>query len=255
MSSYPGQEWAPDSVAQPAAAAGLWPAGNYEGDFISGTLVSSQIKGTPGFELRFNVGGTEKIVNIWLSDAAAEIATEQLAAVGWNGNVAKPEFAVSGPIRLYMKHDVYKGKQKEQWNISNFEAKAPPSASDPTLSRFAARFKNAIAAKKAAPPPPRPMPPPMQPRPTAPLPAQAAAVPPKAPPRPAPKAPAPPAAVDIPADRRATTQDGAWAVWVKANCEDAEMFYDAVERIANTNDPSIVTPEQWAQIANSAPPF
>lgn len=233
-------DWVPptEETQQPEAVVELWPAGNYEGTLKGGTLVSSQIKGTPGFEFKFDVNGHEKIVTVWISDAGAEIAIGQLKVLGWNGDMGKPEFEASGPVSLYMKHDTYKGKTKEQWMVSTFERKAAPSASDPALARFAARFKSMA---KAPPPPP----------PGKPSLASDAS-------KPAPKPPAPKAPPKPPAPKpkpKASTMEEAWQVWLDAKCEDGELFYKQVEKTAGTTDTENVTAAQWADIAAAAPPF
>lgn len=228
-------DWTEDGQqATTQTASGLWPAGNYDGTLIDGTLVSSQMKGTPGIQLRFEVQNVEKIVNVWITDASAEIAVNQLEAIGWNGNMAAPEFSKVGqPCKLYMKHGMYKNKPKEEWQISSFTAKPPPAATDPMLTRFAARFKAKVSTP--APPPTRPTPPP---------------------PAAAGKGPPPPKA----AASKATTMEEAWAAWTKGDKpgdEDktAELFYKQVEIVAGTTDTSNVTPEQWNSVAAAAPPF
>ena len=51
-----------------------WPAGNYVGKLLSHELVTSQIKGTPGIRLWFEVEGEEVSVDVWITDASADIA-------------------------------------------------------------------------------------------------------------------------------------------------------------------------------------
>ena len=237
MTSGYDTSWVPSEGAPQTA--NIWPEGNYEGEFVGGKFIASALKGTPGIELTFNVHDAQRSSTIWISENAGAPAFDQLQAVGWDGNVASPGFSKIGSmIPLYMKHEEYKGKLKEQWRVSTLGTRAAPSASDPVINKFAARFKalappsvNGTAPAKPAPAP-------------APAPAAPKAPPPKAPPKP--KSPPKP---------RAATMDEAWAYWVECKCEDSELFYATIEKVAGHADSEKLPPEQWATVAASAPPF
>jgi len=241
-------------AAQPAQSA-LYPEGQYVGSLLRSELVTSQIKGTPGMRLYFRVDNREVQVDLWITEGGAQIALDQLAALGWNGDYEHAEFANGENAPLYVRHESYKGKVRERWNISNFERRPPPPPTDSSLVRFAARYK-----QHAAPPPAPPAGAPSVPRPA-----------PQSPGRPAPavRAPARPAPKPVPS--AATTEldrykqmvaaardvDSAWAVWEAAGFNDsnAAEFWENVERIGGTTDPAQIPAEKWQMIAGAAPPF
>lgn len=230
-----------------------WPAGNYTGKLLRHELVTSQIKGTPGIRLWFEVEGEEVTADVWITDASADIAIQQLESIGWNGDFAAPEFAGGDATKLYLKHETYKNKPQARWSISTFATKPPPAPTDGHLAQFAARYK----AKTAAPPPAP------SGKPTAPT------TPPVAPaPKPAPKPP--PAAQTPPAKPagKASKQtaydkavaaaidlDSAWAAWQAVECSDADAFYREVKRVTGAADGAGATPDQWREVAAAAPPF
>jgi hypothetical protein len=233
---------------------GLWPAGNYEGDYVEHEIGSSATKGTPYVLFRFKIKDSERVVEVttWISEKNQESARSDMQALNPSGVYPDITFAPAGPIKLYMKHEQkYKaapGVMEERWRISNVK---PPDAS------FMARFFAGVQSAKPPPPPPssRPIAPPPK-----------AAAPPKAPPpkAPAPKAPSAPAkpkgdpaheakiaryhaAIDEVKDA-----DTAWAAWCAAECEDADAFWKAVGEFG---DPDSLTPAQWRELAMKAPPF
>lgn len=212
---------------------GLWEAGSYVGRLVRHELVTSGLKGTPGIKLTFEVYGYEIDVHVWITDASADIAAEQLQAVGWNGDFVSAGFDPPDEVPLWMKHEEYRGRMQERWSISTLERRPPPAPTDDALVRFAARYKNLSKAPPAAPPG----------RPVAARPAAKPA------PKPRPDAGPPP--------QPARSQKEAWAVWQASGAaNDPDAFWDAVDDVAGVGaDPESLTPEQWRQVADAAPPF
>lgn len=146
--------WANDFENQPVTPpkpAQQWLPGQYEGEFQGHELVSSQTKGTPGIRLWFSVKGRVISVDLWITENAMRIAAEQLLQLGWNGEYGDTcEFTqTEQPVKLYLKHEDYKGKTQERWSISTF--RPPPSTTDGgIMAQFAARAKQ-IAAERANP--------------------------------------------------------------------------------------------------------
>lgn len=241
-------DWVPTDTTtdQLAEAVGqgppLWPEGSYTGVFQRHQTTASGAKGTPGIQIFFGVNEREVQVDCWITEATlAGMTGDQLAAIGWNGSYSDCEFDPPAQVPLYMKHDTYKGKTRERWNIST-QAKAATPAVVQAVDRACLVWKS----KRATPPPApggRPLPPPAAP-PRAAAPAKAPAAPPK-PPAP-PKAPkAKPAGPG--------TMDEAWAVWVECKCEDGTLFYGAIERVAGHADTDKLTAAQWSEVASLAP--
>lgn len=228
-----GNSWAPDSVEGGSVDSGLWPSGNYTGNLLRHECGASAVKGTNYIRLWFAVNGVEKPVDIWITEAAATMAMDRLAKVGWNGEWPECEFSICEGIALYMKHEVYKGKTKERWDISTFESKPVDGSA---MARFAQRFKASNS---------RPAPAPSAPPSAPPRPAQKSAAP-SAPPRPAAKA----AAVEY-------NQDSAWAAWAEElgdKC-DAGAFWAAVDRVRGEREVEQMTAKDWADVVAACPPF
>mgnify|MGYP000924591099 CR=1 FL=1 len=106
----------------------LWNPGNYVGNLVSGEFGKND-KGTPQCVLKFDIEGNQKIIFIYLSDGAREIAFEQLEQLGWNGSTSSPEFANGQGVDLYMKVERYEDKDREKWSISR-GFKTEPMAQD-----------------------------------------------------------------------------------------------------------------------------
>jgi len=226
---------------------GLWPPGNYEGDYVGHEIGSSATKGTPYVLFRFKIKDSERVVDVttWISENNQEAARADMLAMNASGTYPDITFSPPGPVRLYMKHEQkYKaapGVMEERWRISNVK---PPDQS------FMARFFAGVQSAKPPPPPPSS-------RPVAPPPKAAA---PTKPPS-APKAPAKSSAVSAndakmarynAAIAEAKDSDTAWAAWCVAGCEDADAFWKAAGEFG---DPDSLTPEQWREVALKAPPF
>ncbi len=232
-----GDQWAGDSIDQNQDV--LWPPGNYEGTLLRYECGASAAKGTNYIRLWFEVGGAEKAVDVWITEASMQMATERLAKVGWDGQYPECGFAAMGKtVSLYMRHDTYRGRTRERWDISTMESRP---ANDDVMSRFAARFRATQAAPAAVPgtPPKAPPKPPAVPVPAAP------ARPVAAPPRTAKKAEA------------VHTQDTAWAAWVQVFGEkcDAESFWRAVDDVRGHTPVESMTAEQWDRVAGACLPF
>lgn len=225
---------APDDASSTNKPA-LLPEGEYAATFVEGEYFESWAKGTPGFALKFKlVDAPDRVVRaeVWISEGGAAITEAALRAVGWNGSLESPEFSKAGePMTLWMRHDEWKGKTREKWNVKTPRATAAPAQKN-MASMFAARFKSNAPA------------------PAAPTAAPKAATPPKPPAKPAaPKAPPPPK------KGSASTLDEAWAVWASAGYEDGTKFYEAVDEVRGERDIESVTADEWAQIAEKATPF
>lgn len=231
--------YAPPSEAGNSAA-GLLPEGNYRGKYTGHQCTASVAKGTPGIMIDFDIGEGKSVrVECWLSEATLGGMTgDQLRSLGWNGEYG-PECRFEPPetVSLYMKHDTYKEKVRERWNIS-VQGKANESALA-GLSRACQLWKARGAAQ-------------------APVPASA----PKPPSRNGP-AKAPPAMTKPPAKkRRASSEDEAWAWWVKPEAgfkdetEAGEQFWLAVEEVAPGKGGKELTADEWdAVAARSKVPF
>ena len=220
--------------APAAVKPGLWPEGTYRGKYIEHVCAASNTKGTPGIQITFEVDGKRVTVDCWITGATlAGMTGDQLAVLNWNGEYDGPdtkcEFNPPEVVRLWMKHDTFKGKTRERWNIS---ANAKPVTPEKLAS-----VSNACAAWKGSRPPP----------------ANGETAPPKAPPRASTKAPPPPPKkTEKPS---ATNQDEAWALWVTTGNDDGEKFWAAVDKIAPGKDPADVTPEEWSKVVEVVLPF
>lgn len=226
-----------DEQGDQGAAPALWAEGNYTGKYVRHTTAASGVQGTPGIQVYFDIDGHEKVVEMWITPATLDGMTgDQLAALNWNGEYPNVEFDPPESVGLWMKHDTYKNKTRERWNISTFKAASPEKVQ--SLSRacdvWKAKRTAAPAAPLAAPKPP-----------------------PKAPPKPAGKAPPPPAKKPDPIPRTATNQEEAWQVWLdaKADKDGGAAFWNTVQTICGHQDAERVTEEEWGLIAGNAPPF
>lgn len=137
-----------------------WQPGIYEGTVRGGQAIESSSKGTPGFEVTFDVGGHDIKIPFWLSDAAWEGSMAGLARLGFNNDFTKPAFSVPGPHQLELTHEDYKGRPQPKWNLARRQAAA---LAPDKLAQLTARAKATASA-----PPPRPMgAPPAPPKPPA----------------------------------------------------------------------------------------
>lgn len=237
-----------DPTAGTEPASELWPEGNYEGTYVSHSCAPSQTKGTPGIAITFQVRDDKQVtVDCWITEATlAGMTGDQLAAMGWNGDYTKAEFDPPAVCKLYMKHDTYKGKTRERWNISANAKPITPAALQ-SVSRACDLWKARRAGSTPVPAAPPKAPPPAKPKPAA------GGPPPRAP------AKAPPKPAGTPAkpkeERLASTQDEAWDFWVNAGCDDGEKFWKAVEEIAPGKDPATLTAAEWSKVAAFDIPF
>jgi len=215
----------------------LLPEGEYAATFVEGEYFESFAKGTPGFALKFRlVDAPDRVVRaeVWISEGGASITEAALRAVGWNGSLDAPEFSKVGEeLTLWMKHDTWKGKTREKWNVKTPRQVAGPAQKNMAMM-FAERFKSSAPAPAA---------PTAAPKATLPKPPAKAAAPakPKAPPKPSVK--------------RATTLDEAWATWAHAGHEDGTLFYAAIDEIRGERDIDALTADEWAQVEAKATPF
>lgn len=211
--------------------ASLLPEGEYAATFVEGEYFESFAKGTPGFALKFRlVDAPDRVVRaeVWISEGGAAITEAALRAVGWNGSLDAPEFSKAGePMTLWMRHDTWKGKTREKWNVKTPRQAASPMQKN-MATMFAERFKSSAPA------------------PAAPTAAPKASAPPK------PPASKPPARTK---KHSASTLDEAWAAWAHAGYEDGTKFYEEVDKIRGERDIESVTADEWAQIAEKATPF
>ncbi len=243
----------------------FYPEGQYVGRLLRSELVTSQIKGTPGIRLYFQVDEREVSVDVWITENSAQIAIDTLESLGWNGSYESAEFSKGQGVALYLKHETYKGKSRERWNISNFERKPPPPVTDSNLVRFAARYKQNTAAPPA-PPVGAPSVPSVPGRGLHAAPGRSAPTPEpvsRAPARPTPRAVPSAATTDPKLDRYAQMVaaahdvDSAWAVWEAAGFSEANAaeFWENVEKLGGSSDPAEIPSEKWRLIAGAAPPF
>lgn len=235
--TYQSGEPAYQTAEEAAGTSGLWPEGNYTGKYLRHTTNASAVQGTPGIQVYFEVNEQERCVEMWVTPATLDGMTgDQLAALNWNGEYPNVEFDPPAEVGLWMKHDTYKNKTRERWNISTVSKAAAPEKLQ-SLSRacdvWKAKRTSAPAAPAAAPKPP-----------------------PKSPPKPAGKAPPPPKKPD-PIPRTATNQEEAWQVWLdaKADKDGGAAFWETVKSVCGHQDAERVTEEEWGLIAGNAPPF
>lgn len=227
---------------------GLWPEGNYEGTYLRHEFGASSSKGTEYLRIWFDVQGAEKAVDLWLTDGCFVMNQKRLSALGYRGVWPDIEFSAS-PVGLYVKHEMYKGRIRERWDISTLAAKSPDQS---VMARYFARLQNAMAQQPPTPaappaPPPRGVPAKAAAKPSA---ASAPARPSAAPPRPAAAPAAKEAAV-------VTDQDSAWAAWVEElgdKC-DAAAFWSAVDAQRGNREVEEMTAKDWAEVAAACPPF
>lgn len=227
--------------------AGLCPEGEYQGTFLSHKCTASAQKGTPCIEVDFDVQGHIKTVQLWITEGSLSGMTgDQLAHLGCSGEYPDVTFNPPNPVALYVKHEEYKGRWRERWNVS-----LPRAASEGSTTA-AARAMKLWAARRSAQPAPTGRP--ITPTIAAPSPRPAAAPPPpKAAPPPPPAAPA----FDI-----ATVVDANSAYAAIASVDpDGSKFWAAVAaaRDGSEGTPQEIaaklTPAEWQALVQSVHPF
>lgn len=236
MTVYANNGWAPDSMADDGA--GLWPPGNYTGTLLRHECGATLTSGTNYIRLWFEVNGAQKEVTLYLTDRTETFVKDKLDKLGWNYDPVNMEFANATDVPLYMKHETYKGRARERWDISTFESRP---ADGSLMARFAARCR-----AKGRPAPSVPSAPPS-------VPSRAGAAAGAVPPRPS----APPRRPEAALTNESYTQESAWAAWVEElgdKC-DAGAFWAAVDRVRGEREVEQMTAKDWADVVAACPPF
>lgn len=236
---------------QTQAPSGLCPEGEYQGVYIKHTCTASAQKGTPCIEVDFDVQGHIKTVQMYITEATLTGMTgDQLAHLGCSGEYPDVTFNPPEVVSLYVKHEEYKGRWRERWNVS-----LPRAASEGSATA-AARAMKLWAARRGAQPAPtgRPVTPTIA-APSPKPPALRAAV---APPPPAAPAPPPPA----PKHDLAAVIDANSAYAAIAHVDpDGTKFWAAVAaaRDGSEGTPQEIatklTPAEWQRIVTEIHPF
>lgn len=229
------------------APAGLCPEGEYQGVFLSHKCTASALKGTPCIEVDFDVQGHIKQVQMWITEGGlAGMTGDQLAHLGCEGVYPDVAFNPPNPVTLYCKHEEYKGRMRERWNVSL------PRAANDNASAAAARAMKLWAARRGVQPAPTGRP--TVPAITAPAPRAAVSPPP-------PKAPAPPPPPPKVADAAPVTDvNSAWAA-VSSVDPDGTKLWAAITaaRDGSEGTPQEIaaklTPAEWEAIVTSINPF
>lgn len=157
----------------------LLPENNYWCAIESAILSESTEKKTPQVTLTLKVeseqGDADEVIpldkaetrtcNMFLSEASWPYTEKKLAFLGFNGDFDDIKF--TEPRAWFeCRHEEYKGKQVERWELAGGGGKAPEKASSDVIRTFNAKWKQsqtskAPAAKPKAPPKPgRAAPPP-----------------------------------------------------------------------------------------------
>lgn len=221
-------------------------AGYYWAAPLSGKLTTTQT-GTMQFAIEFKLLDTDdrRTVFLFTTDAAWPYTEEKLRKLGWNGNADDMAFTADR-IELVCKHEQYNGKTREKWDVARDQAEMPVAPED-AKREVLARWKAGAGAKSAS-----------ARKPDA-VPARAST---------APAQSAPPRGRATPATPKtrepAKDENTAWEIFfrqakgVKASREQADIekeFDEKIAEVAKGRDKSVLTPEEWTEIANGGLPF
>jgi hypothetical protein len=221
--------------------------GNYLGLLVDGVVGATGEKKTPCLKVGFRVvskagpsGWVEMnpavdcSVYIYLSDAAWSVSESKLNALGFNGSFRQPEFgddAKTSGVILECKHEEYKGRMKEKWEIAASGSKLDDMPTD-VARVMEAKWRATHTAK----PTPKPA---AKPTPAA-----------KPAPAPAPAAPPPPA----PVPGNGITRDEAWSQVISSYGDKTEeataAWQKAIKKIGK--DESAMTAADWFEVAEDA---
>ena len=131
----------------------------YLGVFAEGGLEEVGQNKTPRLFITYNVtheaidGDWQELpeivqrdVGFWLSDKAYDGTIKLLQEMGWNLSLTEPTFKaeVMENALLVCKHEEYKGKIQERWNLQDYSTEFGKTlASEKTLRQLQARLESA----------------------------------------------------------------------------------------------------------------
>lgn len=164
--------------------AGLVEPGPYWGKIASAAATESS-KGTPCISVVFNVtheaqGGQwvevaapfKRTVDLYLNDNSWPYTKKKLEHLGFDGNFAQPGFTKGDGVSLTCSHEVYEGRGRERWELSDFSSKEIKPLDQNAIHLYAAKWKAETqqqAAPKGKPSPPSRAPAKAAPAPVAPV--------------------------------------------------------------------------------------
>jgi len=137
----------------------LMPQGSYQA-ILRGAVMDTANTGNPQMVVKFDVNyffdpstqawretpaNTVRSLYMSFSQAALPFSQKKLESLGFNGDFKSPEFAMTNqPVDLTMAHSVYKGQQKEKWELASFGGeKDVVKPGDQTLDRLNAMWDQA----------------------------------------------------------------------------------------------------------------
>ena len=127
----------------------LIPAGYYNGKPTGGKLTTTT-NGTPQFAVNFLLdNGDNRTVFMFTTDAAWPFTEEKLKAIGWDGNPDEMHFTAEA-VELQCKHETYKEKTREKWDVAGGKKEWEPAPADVKRSVMA-RWKASAGKTTPAP--------------------------------------------------------------------------------------------------------
>ena len=134
----------------------------YLGQFVTGGLEEVGKNKTPRIFITYNVtheavnGDWQEVaepvqrdVGFWFSDKAYDGTVKLLQEMGWNLSLTEPTFKaeVMENAVLVCKHEEYKEKLQERWNLKDYSTEfGKTMADEKTLRQLQARLESATKA-------------------------------------------------------------------------------------------------------------